>query len=486
MPNPVWIRKYLTDRGYADKDIGFDNTRNQVTLQGKDFYNAAPGADNRTYAEMGDLDKAMNSYDTGQNRAKLKPLADAMVQKAQAAPTPFQAAPTFQQAPVFQAPPQPKSYTPPPAYGGFNAESNAAYQAALRRAGSNAQTATGNAMAELNKRGILNSTITGDRAAQIQQGEFGRVSDTILPQLMQQDYGQYRDSVGDSRYADTTNYNREQDFFKNTNDVNQSNFNNRFSVDKENYSNKFNVDKANYGLSQDQMSSLNSVAQFLSRQGQQGFENKRLETQDARQLQQDHLALADKLSQEYGIQVDPKDNPALVYEQVKGLTPLALQEFKQKMAIERAGITGEFEGKPTYNAKQDAISNSLAAQRSKNSSRGTSISQTKYNADQEAKGFEGEVANELSQFDNEADMAEWLNLNRGEITAQLGTVGFDRIKKSGLSSFQSGSKTAEAASKQESNIRKDAIALAKNDPDWFDEATRESLIQEYITVLKGK
>jgi len=78
---------------------------------------------------------------------------------------------------------QPFSYDP---------NSDPAYQAALRRAQENAQTASGNAMAELNKRGILNSSITSDRLGQIEQSEYGRVSDTILPQLMQQAYSRYQ------------------------------------------------------------------------------------------------------------------------------------------------------------------------------------------------------------------------------------------------------------------------------------------------------
>lgn len=75
----------------------------------------------------------------------------------------------------------------------YNPQSDPAYQAAVRQAQANAATASGNAEAEMNRRGILNSTITGDRVAQIQQAEMGRVSDTILPQLMQQAYQRYND-----------------------------------------------------------------------------------------------------------------------------------------------------------------------------------------------------------------------------------------------------------------------------------------------------
>ncbi|WP_308636100.1 hypothetical protein [Paenibacillus silvisoli] len=91
---------------------------------------------------------------------------------------------------ALAAPKQPPQFS-------YDAASDPSYQAALRQAQANANTASGNAQAEMNRRGILNSTITGDRVAQIQQSEMGRVSDTILPQLMQQAYGRYRDTIDD-------------------------------------------------------------------------------------------------------------------------------------------------------------------------------------------------------------------------------------------------------------------------------------------------
>lgn len=463
MAKTVWIRKYLADRGYADKDIGYDNVNKQVTLQGKNFYSATPDASGHTNADTGELQKALASFNTTQNETQLKTLSDSMIQKATAEPVKFTTAPTL------VAPPPVQSYTAPAAYGGFDAENNPAYQAALRRATSNAKTASGNANADMNRRGILNSTITSDRNAQIQQGELGRVSDTILPQLMQQDYSQYRDKVGDAQYADNTNYSRAQDFFRGSNDVTQGNFNNLN-----------NVEKANYGLSQDQMANLSNVINFLSGQGQQDLNNQRQQTLDARDLQNQHLALADKLSQEYGIQVSPKDDPALVYKQVQGLSPLALQQFKQNMAIEESQVTGMYNGKPTYEAQQATTKAATASSKANTPS-----------ASQDKLTYEGNVANEISQLlqtpgVTEADIDGYLETIRGDVTAHLTTIGFDRIAKSAKASLKSGSKVLQDADKQTSSTRKEAISLAKNDPDWYDETLREGLIQEYIGLLSGK
>lgn len=316
MAQTEWIRKYLVDRGYADKDIGYDNANKQVTLQGKNFYGATPDASGHTNAATSDLEKALSSFSNNQNQARLKTLSDSMVEKAQSDPV------KFTSAPALAAPPPVQAYVAPAAYSGFDAENNAAYQAALRRASANAKTASANSNADMNKRGLLNSTITNDRNAQIQQGEYGRVSDTILPQLMQQDYGQYRDGVNDARYADTTNYNRGQDFYRNSNDVLQGNFNNLN-----------NVEKANYGLSQDQISNLNAVASFLSGQGQQNFNNERALTQENLQNKQANLSAAANVGQELGRVLQPKDNWSNLYNQTDA--PLNAQEQQRSFENEQ-------------------------------------------------------------------------------------------------------------------------------------------------------
>jgi len=60
------------------------------------------------------------------------------------------------------------------------------YAAGLAAAQSNIQTGQNAAMAELNRRGILNSTITGDRAAQISADAYGALETQMLPQYYQQ------------------------------------------------------------------------------------------------------------------------------------------------------------------------------------------------------------------------------------------------------------------------------------------------------------
>lgn len=73
----------------------------------------------------------------------------------------------------------------------YSIESDPAYQAALARARSNIDAGNAQAQAEMNRRGILNSTITSDRMGEISSKEMGRVESEVVPQLMQQAFQRY-------------------------------------------------------------------------------------------------------------------------------------------------------------------------------------------------------------------------------------------------------------------------------------------------------
>ncbi|MFF3923095.1 hypothetical protein [Paenibacillus lactis] len=77
----------------------------------------------------------------------------------------------------------------------YDPQSDPAYQAALQRARSNIDAGNSQAQAEMNRRGILNSTITSDRMGEIAANEMGRVETDVLPSLMQQAYQRYADGL---------------------------------------------------------------------------------------------------------------------------------------------------------------------------------------------------------------------------------------------------------------------------------------------------
>jgi hypothetical protein len=77
----------------------------------------------------------------------------------------------------------------------YDPQSDPAYQAALQRARANIDAGNSQAQAEMNRRGILNSTITSDRMGEISANEMGRVETDVLPSLMQQAYQRYADQL---------------------------------------------------------------------------------------------------------------------------------------------------------------------------------------------------------------------------------------------------------------------------------------------------
>jgi hypothetical protein len=160
----------------------------------------------------------------------------------------------------------------------YDPNSDPAYQSALQQARQNAQTAGNNAMVALGSRGIGNSSITSDRVAQIQQREYGNVVNNVLPQLIQQAYQRY---LGQQQ------------------------------------------------LQNQQNGQLLDLANTYNNQNQQLWNQNRTS-------QQDHINLANQLSQEYGVPVMPKNDAGLAYEQVAGLTPLNAQQLQSQLNLQKA------------------------------------------------------------------------------------------------------------------------------------------------------
>lgn len=75
----------------------------------------------------------------------------------------------------------------------YDPESDPQYQAALKRAQANISSGNAATQAEMNRRGILNSTITSDRMSELAAQEMGRVETDVMPSLLQQAYQRYMD-----------------------------------------------------------------------------------------------------------------------------------------------------------------------------------------------------------------------------------------------------------------------------------------------------
>ena len=92
----------------------------------------------------------------------------------------------------------------------YDRDSDPNYQAGLAATKANITSGQNQTMAELNRRGILNSTITGDRAAQISADAYGRLETDLLPQYYQQAFQMFADQRNAENQQFTNQYNLAQ------------------------------------------------------------------------------------------------------------------------------------------------------------------------------------------------------------------------------------------------------------------------------------
>lgn len=77
----------------------------------------------------------------------------------------------------------------------YDPNSDPSYQAALKRTQQNINDGNSAVQAELNRRGILNSTITSDRMAETSANAMNQLESEIVPTLQQQAYQQYLNNL---------------------------------------------------------------------------------------------------------------------------------------------------------------------------------------------------------------------------------------------------------------------------------------------------
>ncbi|MGN7457897.1 hypothetical protein ACTHPH_24060 [Paenibacillus pasadenensis] len=168
-PGESGVRKYFTDNGFSN--IGYDKVRGMVTVNGLDALAPSRISNGTSFASNDALSSALSrvrNVELGNKVNSQLANIEGMLKKPAYTPGTFS----------------------------YDASADPIYQAALARARANAQGASGDAMAELNKRGILDSTMTSDRVAGIQQEAIADVDAQLLPQLTAQAYDRFRDEEG--------------------------------------------------------------------------------------------------------------------------------------------------------------------------------------------------------------------------------------------------------------------------------------------------
>jgi hypothetical protein len=173
-------RKYLTEKGFKDEDITYDQNTQSVMAKGKFFGNAAPAADGSTYDTRGNLESMYKAYQT-QNMPTYQDRTNTLLDQAQQ---------------KLGQPAKPFHY---------NAQADPLYLNALNAAQTGAATQQGNTLAKLRSMGQGKSSYSEGVASQIGQQAVADVNSKVLPQLTSQAYQRYMDEqqLGRQNFGDT-------------------------------------------------------------------------------------------------------------------------------------------------------------------------------------------------------------------------------------------------------------------------------------------
>ena len=425
MATPVWVRQYLRDQGYRDEDITWDPESRAVRVQGRTFMYGTPQADSRIYATQDELRDALRQFRQQGLQSRTEQTLGRIENIVNQEPFQFRA-------------PQPFQYDP---------QSDPAYQAALREAQRNAQSAANQAMATLAKRGLGNSSITDSAVARAQQSAFARVSDTVLPALIQQAY---------QRYADQANRDLQ-------------------------------LQQIQYGTLQDRIANLARVLGLQSDLYQQDFQNElaeagltgRFRGENTLERRLANLAAARQVGQDRGLILQPMDDWSFLFTQT-GLGPNVQEQqrqFENELARQQAALAEREFG---LRARQtEAQLANMAADNARQAAR-LAMEQEEFRNNREARNFLGRLMDDLGELDNEQDIRDFLRLNAGEISSILGVDTYNRILQSALAPF-------EQQRAAQGDVYQQAVRLAQSDPNWptLDAAGRQALIDQYIRMLSG-
>jgi hypothetical protein len=389
----------------------------------------------------------------------------------------------------------------------YDASSDPQYQSALNLARQNIQTDQGNTLANLVSHGQGNSSYSAGAVQGVADKAMGNLNNNLLPQFIQQAYNHYQDGIKNDYQTQLANYNASQDKIKNgqwdqTFNAGRTDAANNLAVNKGTLTGDY-TSPENASL-QKQMDANSSAYATATPEQQAQLHEQNLAI--AKQLgktydpstgeysggtttrtivgqnldqnkQQSHIDLAQKLSEEYGVKVEPKNDPALAYKQVEGLTPVsALQRvFDNKIKQE------------TVNNSATATSNSF-----KLGNRNADISAENVKADNtrqdnavnlstNQRKFAGDVQNELGQAKSRDDVVKFFNANAGEITSQLGSDAFTKMKNDAFAQYDK----VTPSDKQDTTSREKAIAAAQKDTRWdMPKTDKNALISEYETYYK--
>jgi hypothetical protein len=484
----VWVRQFLKDKGYSDDQIGYDQKRNMVTAAGQDFFKPAVNVSGKTYGSMTDLNSAWDAMQKKFSGGASSGGANASVSSVapQASARPATSQPAAASVPAFQMP-----------TFNYNPATDQRYIQALQLADQNATQATGNAMAALAARGIDNSSIMGDRAAQIQQQERAKVTGQLLPQLYAQAYDQFANDVA-MRY---------QLWRDQTNDA--------YRAGRDQVNDAFTAAQlTGYYLPPEARGMVDRIIQLgeawktgtPEQRTQYHQEANRLRAQLAGMGIDPSLFGADRTTEERlanlgraGIQTLDALNMAFnqdmanrEFEYRQARDRIADEQWKMQFDedVRRYGLDYALRKWQVSSSIANANADNARAAASQNFNRLMDIWRatgkapqgipgvapgTPYGGEGSANAFEAQILAGLSSFSNSQEALGWLRENAGEITRNLGADGYQRIQSMLPSFYGEGQDNA-------AYRRQQATEAAMRDPAWgtASPAEREAMISEYM------
>jgi hypothetical protein len=278
----------------------------------------------------------------------------------------------------------------------YDEASDPQYQSALNLARQNIQTEQGNTLANLVSHGQGNSSYSAGAVQGVADKAIGNLNNNLLPQFIQQAYNHYQDGIKNDYQTQLANYNANQDKIKNgqwdqTFNAGRTDAANNLAINKGTLTGDYtspenaalqkqmDANSAAYATATpEQQAQLHAQNLAIAKQLGKTYDPSTGEysggtstrtiagqTMDSNN-QKNHIDLANYLSEKYGVKVDPKNDPALAYKQVEGLTPVsALQQafdnkIKQQSAdTSAAGVANSYNlGLKNANTSASSAANS--------------------------------------------------------------------------------------------------------------------------------
>ena len=181
----ISIRDWAKKRGYADNDIQYDNATKRIKIKGVDYGKPMiqRGVAYRTETNLDDIYYRQKRADAEQESETAKKNYESVLNKTYK-PTEFK----------------------------YDQNTDTAYKSAIETARRNIDEAQTRNLGDMARRGILNSSLTSDRANQISADEMRRVTTEVAPQLENNAYNRWKDT-------ETMNYNTYKDGITNASNL---------------------------------------------------------------------------------------------------------------------------------------------------------------------------------------------------------------------------------------------------------------------------